>query len=120
MSDARLRGSGRHAERGGWRRRLRATLLPFAFIGVSVWFVWHAVHGDRGLMAQDQRQQQIAEARGELARAQAEMAAMERRVAGLRGDRLDRDMLDERARQLLNMVGRDEVVVPYGADRRLF
>jgi cell division protein FtsB len=51
---------------------------------------------------------------------QAELAAMERRVQGLRGERLDLDQLDERARQLLNMVGRDEVVVPYGPERRLF
>ncbi len=120
MSDVRLRGAGRHAERGGWRRKLRAILLPFAFLGVSVYFVWHAVHGERGLIAQEQRHHQIVEARAELTRAQAELAATERRVVGLRGDRIDRDQLEERARQLLNMVGRDEIVVPYGADRRLF
>jgi cell division protein FtsB len=45
---------------------------------------------------------------------------MERRVQGLRGDRLDRDQLEERARQLLNMIGRDEIVMPYGTERRLF
>jgi cell division protein FtsB len=41
-------------------------------------------------------------------------------VRGLRGELVDRDQLDERARQLLNLVGKDEVVVPYGPDRRLF
>ena len=46
--------------------------------------------------------------------------AIERRVTGLRGDRLDRDQLDERARALLNMAGRDEIVVPYPQDRRLY
>jgi cell division protein FtsB len=53
-------------------------------------------------------------------RVQGELAAMERRVQGLRGDRLDRDQLEERARQLLNMIGRDEIVMPYGPERRLF
>ncbi len=36
------------------------------------------------------------------------------------GDRLDRDQLDERARQLLNLVDKNEIVVPYESDRRLF
>ncbi|WP_270937551.1 FtsB family cell division protein [Falsiroseomonas oryzae] len=101
-------------------RRLRAAALPVLFIACCGYFVWHAVHGERGLIARDQRVQQIAEATAERERVQADLAAMERRVNGLRGELLDRDQLDERARQLLNMVGRDEIVVPYGPERRLF
>jgi cell division protein FtsB len=110
--------------RGGFfaslSRGLRALILPVVFIAVGGYFIWHAVHGERGLIAREQRQQQIADARAELERARAEQHAMERRVQALRGDRLDRDQLDERARQLLNMVGRDEIVVPYGPTGRLF
>jgi cell division protein FtsB len=102
------------------KRRARGVVLPLLFSVVCGYFGWHAMHGERGLIARDIRTQQIAEARSELARAEAEREAMERRVAGLRGDQLDRDMLEERARTLLNLVGRDEVVVPYGPDRRLF
>ncbi len=112
------------SERAGFGARLlrgfRAAMLPVLFLAVCGYFVWHAIHGDRGLIARDQRVVQIAEAKSERDRAQAELAAMERRVQGLRGDLLDRDQLDERARQLLNMVGRDEIVVPYGPERRLF
>ena len=112
------------SERGGvfaWiGRRLRAAVLPVLFLACCGYFVWHAVHGERGLIARDQRIQQIADAAAERDRAQGDLAAMERRVQGLRGDRLDRDQLDERARQLLNMVGRDEIVIPYGPERRLF
>ena len=105
----------------GWiGRQLRAAVLPALFLACCGYFVWHAVHGERGLIAKEQRQQQIADASTERDRVQGELAAMERRVQGLRGDRLDRDQLDERARQLLNMVGRDEIVVPYGPERRLF
>jgi cell division protein FtsB len=111
-------------ERGGFvawiGRRLRAAVLPVLFLAFCGFFVWHTMHGERGLIAMEAREQRIAEASAERERAQAELAAMERRVQGLRGDRLDRDQLDERARQLLNMVGRDEIVVPYGPDRRLF
>jgi cell division protein FtsB len=103
-----------------FKRILKGVLVPAVFLAVSGYFAWHAVHGERGLMARDKRQGDIAAARAELQRAEGERDAMERRVAGLRGDMLDRDQLEERARSLLNMVGRDEVIVPYGPERRLY
>lgn len=114
-------GVGERAGFGAWVvRRVKAAVLPVMFLAACGYFVWHAVHGERGLLAKEERLAQIADARAERERAQMDLASMERRVAGLRGERLDRDQLDERARQLLNMVGRDELVIPYGADRRLF
>ena len=103
-----------------FKRILKGVLVPAVFLAVSGYFAWHAVHGERGLMARDKRQGDIVAARATLQQAEAERDAMERRVAGLRGDRLDRDQLEERARSLLNMVGRDEVIVPYGPERRLY
>lgn len=103
-----------------FKRILKGILVPALFLAVSGYFAWHAVHGERGLMAREKREADIAAARTELRRAEAERDAMERRVAGLRGDRLDRDQLEERARSLLNMVGRDEVVVPFAPERRLY
>lgn len=102
------------------KRILQALALPTLFLALSGYFIWHAMHGDRGTIAREQRLRDIANARVELTRAEEERDRMERRVAGLRGERLDRDQLDERARALLNMVGRDEIIVPYGPERRLF
>jgi cell division protein FtsB len=45
----------------------------------------------------------MASMQGELAEVKAERASWERRVALLRSDRLDPDMLDERARSLLGL-----------------
>lgn len=113
--------AGERAGVGAWiGRRLRAAALPVLFLACCGYFVWHAIHGERGLLAKDERRDTLAAAIAERDRVQGDVAAMERRVLGLRGDILDRDQLDERARQLLNMVGRDEVVVPYGPERRLF
>ena len=103
-----------------FKRILKGMLVPAVFLAVSGYFAWHAVHGERGLNAREKREADIAAARSKLRRAEAERDTMERRVAGLRGDRLDRDQLEERARSLLNMVGRDEVVVPFGPERRLY
>lgn len=104
----------------GLGKALRAAVLPALFLACCGYFVWHALHGERGLFAKEERQDRVAAAIVERDRVQGELAAMERRVQGLRGERLDPDQLEERARQLLNMVGRDEVVVPYGPERRLF
>jgi cell division protein FtsB len=95
-------------------------MLPVLFLACCGYFAWHAVRGERGLVAMEQRERDIAEATAERERVMAELAAMERRVNGLRGERLDRDQIEERARQLLNMVGRHEIVVPYGPEARLF
>jgi cell division protein FtsB len=44
----------------------------------------------------------------------------ERRVSGLRSRHLDADMLDERARAMLNLTEPSEVIVPYSPKDRLF
>lgn len=102
------------------KRGLAAIAMPVVFLSLSGYFLWHAMHGDRGTIAREVRLQEIAAARVTMDRAAAERDAMERRVQGLRGSELDRDQLDERARALLNMLGRDEVVMPYPQERRLF
>ena len=102
-------------------RGLKALIVPSVLAGTAAFFVWHASHGDRGLIAREHRVAEIAEARLELARAMAEREAEERRVSALRGrGEIDRDQLDERARVLLNVTVRDELVIPYGPGRRLF
>jgi len=102
------------------KRGLIAIALPVVFLSLAGYFVWHAAHGDRGSMAREVRLREIAAARIVLEHAVTERDSMERRVQGLRGNEVDRDQLDERARALLNMLGRDELVMPYGQERRLF
>ncbi|MBY0338689.1 MAG: septum formation initiator family protein [Acetobacteraceae bacterium] len=108
-------GIGRAIGRG-----LKGIALPVVLASVTGFFVWHASHGDRGLIAKERRLAEIAAARAELAQAVSEREAAERRVNALRGREIDRDQLEERARALLNLVARDEVVVPYQVGQRLF
>jgi cell division protein FtsB len=102
------------------KRRARDALAPLGFAALCAYFAYHAVHGDFGLEARERRLGDIEQARQILARAEADREALERRVNGMRGTQLDRDQLDERARMLLNMVGRDELVIPYEPGRRLY
>jgi cell division protein FtsB len=102
------------------KRRIRDAMLPVAFAALCGYFAWNSQQGDFGLVARERKLQDIALARAALTRAEAERDALERRVTGLRGDRIDRDQLDERARTLLNLVGKDEIVIPYEPGKRLF
>jgi cell division protein FtsB len=89
------------------RRRTILTALGLytfaaAFIG---YFGINAFTGNHGLRAQIDLDQQMTAMQEELRQVKAERAIWERRVALLRSDRLDPDMLDERARALLGYVG---------------
>ncbi len=93
------------------RRRARHVVGPVLGACLVGYFAYHAVHGDRGLIAWWRLTQQIDEAEATVAKLAATREGLERRVALLRPDSLDPDMLDERARHMLNLVGPDEVVM---------
>ena len=93
------------------RRRLRLIVGPVLGISLCGYFAFHLVEGDRGLVAWARLSQQVRDARATLTEAEAERTTLERRVQLLRPEHLDRDMLDERARSQLNLVGPNEIVV---------
>lgn len=101
-------------------RRLGAATATVFAIAVVGFFVWHTLQGSRGLIALGAIREQIALAEAELARLEAERARLEARVAGLRAERLDADALDERARLMLNLTGKDDLVILYGPGGRLY
>lgn len=93
------------------------TCLAVAVVG---FFVWHTLQGSRGLIALGAIREQITLAEAELARLEAERDRLEARVSGLRTERLDADALDERARAMLNLAGKDDLVILYGPGGRLY
>jgi len=101
------------------RRKARAAAAPAALLLVVGYFLWNAAQGDRGLEARAARQRELAAAMADQARADAELAAWERRIGGLR-TRIDTDALDERARAMLNRSDPGDVIVTYDKGQRLF
>jgi cell division protein FtsB len=75
------------------------------------YFLFHAVQGDRGLLAWVTLKQQVGHASAELAASEADRTRWEKRIALLRSDRLDPDMLDERVRFITGFVQSDELVI---------
>ncbi len=102
------------------KRRAIAALPPVLFLSLTGYFAWNAARGDHGLRTYAVRQHQLVTAENERTRAEAERAAWEKRVAGLRSDHIDRDTLDERSRAMLNLADPADVVVPYGPANKLF
>ena len=101
------------------RRRARQILPPVLGACLVAYFAYHAVQGDRGIIAWLVLNQRIREAEAVAVAGAAERAALERRVALLGPARLDPDMLDERARIMLGLAQGDELVILFdGSDSR--
>jgi cell division protein FtsB len=97
------------------RPRIRAFLTALGLYAVAVLFIGYfdvnAYTGKNGITARQELEQQIADLAGELSRVRAEREWWQRRVALLKSDGIDPDMLDERARELLNYLDPHELTV---------
>ncbi len=93
------------------RRRLRQVTLPLLGACLSAYFVFHAIHGERGILAWLRLNQELKVASAEAKQAADERQAMERRVTLLSNTSLDLDMLEERARIMLNYAHPDDLII---------
>jgi cell division protein FtsB len=97
------------------RKRLRSFLTTLGLYGgvalLVGYFYVNAYSGKNGLRARVDLDQQIAQLTVELAGLRADRATWEQRVSLLKSDSIDPDMLDERARALLDYVDPAELVL---------
>jgi cell division protein FtsB len=97
------------------RPRIRAFLAALGLYVLAALFIGYfgvnAYTGNHGIRAKQNLDQRIADLTGELESTRAERERWERRVALLKSDRIDPDMLDERARQLLDYADPRDVTV---------
>ena len=102
------------------RTRFRSIFIPivlFLLCGASgAYFVWHAVNGDRGLNAKVAYEAKIKELSAEHRRLVVARERMERRIAMMQTDQVERDILDEEARLVLGRVGKADLVILTGPE----
>ena len=94
-----------------FNRRFKSLAAQLVGACIAGYFIYHAVQGDRGILAWLRVNQQLEQAHQELATTGAEREALEQRVSLLSNSSLDLDMLEERARIMLNFSHTDDVVV---------
>jgi cell division protein FtsB len=91
--------------------RFTAFIFPLVALGVGGYFGYHLQTGEHGLKARADLERRKEVLEGELAGLREVKQRLQRDVALLRPESLDPDMLDERARALLNMAHPDDLVM---------
>lgn len=91
--------------------RLTSLLFPLLACGAFGYFGYNLQIGDHGLKARADLEKRKAVLAGELAGLQEVKQRLERDVALLRPESLDPDMLDERARAILNLAHPDDLIL---------
>ena len=97
------------------RNRFRKMLTLAAFhavvLSASGFFAWNAYIGDRGIVARREHKVRIAQLNRKIDEISIERAGYERRVHAFLREEIDRDLLDERSRVILNLAHSNDVVI---------
>ena len=93
-------------EQGGWR--VAVSLLG---LGFAAYLGYHAFIGDRGVATHMRLAGEAERLEHKLAELTARRQRMEQRIALLSDKSINRDMLDERVRSVLNFAHPDEITI---------
>jgi cell division protein FtsB len=88
----------------------KRAFAPLFAVLVLFYLCFHAVSGERGVVALFKESRRLEQLKTELAKVVAEREALDVKVRGLSSNSLDLDLLDERARLMLGMAGKNEMV----------
>ncbi len=92
--------------------------LAFNFITCAflMYFIFHSIYGNLGIISYFKLNQKLEKAQEELVSLRAERIGLEHRVKLLRPESLDKDMLDEQARNILGVAFSNEQVFTKSGD----
>ncbi len=93
------------------QNRLKNSGLLLVCILLFIYFSYHAVNGERGFLRYMYLKQEISEAQRMAENYHNQKIRLEDKVRLLSSSSLDLDMLEERARIVLNMAGPDEFII---------
>ena len=93
------------------RNRARHVIGTMLGVSAVVYFAYHAVNGDRGLMAWLEMNDRVAVAEAAAETISSQRRVIENRVRLLHPESLDPDMLEERVRIMLNYAYAGDIVI---------
>lgn len=89
----------------------RSLLAPLILLGVLLYFVYHLIQGDRGLLSWYRLNKKVDDLQEEVTSLQSQKQVLERQVFLLSPGSLCPDMLEERIRAVLNFARKDEIII---------
>lgn len=92
-------------------KKAKQILPPVLGAALMAYFAYHAVQGDRGLLAWWQLQYQTDAIQTELSLLRAQRSDLEHRISLLNPESLDLDLLDEQARRVFAYAKPDELII---------
>ena len=93
------------------RRSLRRAVTPCLGICALLYFCYHTVQGERGVIAYLRLSTQLERTEMALRDSGEAREVLARQVGLLRPENLNRDMLDEQARQILGLAHPNDIVI---------
>jgi cell division protein FtsB len=93
------------------QRNTGRLIIPSLCVVFLAYFGFHAYHGEFGIYSKYQLEAETADLQGKLDAIKARRVDLERRVQLMHGGTLEKDMLDEQARQALNLSHPDELTI---------
>lgn len=97
------------------RSKLRWLILPLGSLAVMGYFGYHSFNGDYGIWSRERMEREAVGLEAELAQLKAQHQGMADKARLLSPKTLDPDMIDERARVNLNILGPDELIIDLAA-----
>jgi cell division protein FtsB len=88
----------------------RRFLVNIFFLSLILYFLFHSIYGDRGIISYFQLQAKLNKSSEKLVTLRTERLEIENRAKLLRDSSIDRDMLDEKIRYVLGFSEPDEKV----------
>jgi len=88
----------------------KKTSFNILILLMLLYFIFHSIYGGRGIIAYFKLQSELENAHMKLEELRSERLEIEHRAKLLRPGSLDRDMLDEKARNILGIVSPNEMV----------
>lgn len=93
------------------RRRIRHAAVPVICACAVVYFAYHAIQGDHGLITYLRYGQYIGSLQTEYEQTVSKRESLEHRVMLLRSNSLDPDLLEERARDVLGFAHPNDQII---------
>lgn len=93
------------------KQRLRGFVVPVIFMALTYYFGWNAVHGKSGLQAQAAERAALLVQQQDTAKIHQQLVLWQTKVADLSNQSVEPDMLNEEAREVLNLADPNDLVV---------